>query len=259
MDGGSFPETVDFNGHGAFVANRVPMIRYALPVGKGTLSVSLENPQSVAIGTDINSDGNESLTVGRRYDRVPAATASFTMPFAMGHVNVRGVGFEYQSDDGEGNQDSKVAWGAGVSGSLKLGGATTLVASFQGGDGIGMYGWGSLFQGAGVIGDEIQTWTAYSYHVGLAHTWSPKVRSNIAWAQDFFQGDDELEAFFGTFANETISALYVNTFFTPVKNFDLGLEYGFGQRKIFESQVAPGGEDKGTQQRVNALARFTFF
>jgi hypothetical protein len=51
----------------------------------------------------------------------------------------------------------------------------------------------------------------------------------------------------------------VNSFFTPVKNFDLGFEYAFGQRKVFDSQIGPGADDTGTQQRVNALARFTFF
>jgi len=259
LDLGSLTDTVEFNGHGAFGAVRVPMIRYAAPVGAGSLSVSLENPQSLVAGTDVS----ESFTVGRRYDRMPAVTASLTFPFKYGHVNLRGVAHEYQGQiAAAGVEDEAFGWGVGASGSLKFA-AETLVWSVQGGDGIGYYTFQSLLQGAGFVGDEIKTWMSWSYHLGLTHAWSDKVRSNVIWTQTFFDKDDELAAamnafFAASLANEQVNAFYVNTFVSPAKNVEIGLEYNWGQRKIFDSQVV-AGNDTGTQHRVNALARYSFF
>jgi hypothetical protein len=260
MDGDSLPDTVDFNGHGAFVANRHPMIRYAHSFGGPTLSVALENPQSIAIGTDLVG-ADDSLTVGRRYDRVPDVTASLTIPFSFGHVNFRALGLEYQGRVGT-EDDAVWGWGAGASGSLKFG-AETIVWSVQGGDGIGKYTFQSLFQGAGFVGNEIELWRNFSYHVGLTHAWTPNVRSNVIWTQTFFDEDEELAAVFGSDANKRIDVGYVNTFFNVNPQFTIGLEYAYGQRVVFEEGLAAAGvaldNDKGTQHRFNGLVRYTFF
>jgi hypothetical protein len=258
MDLGSLPDTVDFNGHGAFAAIRTPQVRLSLPVGPASLSVSLENPQSLVW----NAEYPESFTVGRQYDRVPAATASFTMPFSMGHVNLRGVAHEYQGENAGGAQDEAWGWGVGASGSLKFGPAT-LVVSGQGGNGIGYYTFQSLLQTAAFVGDDIEMWTHWTYHAGLTWAVSPSVRANVIWTQTFWDKDEQLAAAsFGALGdigvNEQLDAFYVNAFFSPFKNAELGLEYNYGKRKIFEAQAA-GGEDTGTQQRVNALARYSFF
>lgn len=259
-DLGSLPDTVDFNGHGAFAAIRTPMIRYALPVGPGSLSVSLENPQSLVL----NSDRTDSLTVGRQFDRVPAVTASVTVPFSMGHVNLRGVAHEYQGQQGT-VEDSAWGWGVGASGSLKFGPAL-LVWSAQGGDGLGYYTFQSLLQGAAFVGDKIELWRHWSYHAGLTVNLASNARANVIWTQTFWTKDDALaQASFDSLGgnadftvNKQLDALYVNAFYSPMKNTEFGIEYNYGKRTIFESVAAPGN-DTGTQQRVNALARYTFF
>jgi hypothetical protein len=261
MDGDSLPDTVDFNGHGAFVANRHPMIRYAMSFGGPSLSIALENPQSITLNTELVGAG-DSLTVGRRYDRVPDVTASLTIPFSFGHVNLRAVGLEYQGRNGAGNDDAAWGWGAGASGSLKFG-AETIVWSVQGGDGIGKYTFQSLFQGAAFVGDEIEVWRSLAYHVGLTHAWTPNVRTNVIWTQTFFDEDDELAAVWGSIANKRVDVGYVNTFFNVNPQFTVGLEYAYGQRVVFEEGLAAAGialdNDKGTQHRANALVRYTFF
>jgi hypothetical protein len=262
VDLGSLPDTVDFNGHGGFGAMRTPQVRFTLPVGKGGLALSLENPQSLVW----NAEYTDSFTVGRQYDRIPVATASFTMPFAMGHLNLRGVAHEYQGAQnlGEANEvtDSTYGWGVGASGSVKFGNAT-LVLSGQGGNGIGYMTFQSLLQTAAFVGDEIEMWTHWTYHAGLTYQVSPSLRVNGIWTQTFWDEDDELaaasfDAMGDVGVNESLNAFYVNAFFTPFKNAEIGLEYNWGQRKIFDEFVV-GGNDKGTQSRVNALARYTFF
>jgi hypothetical protein len=229
------------------------MIRYALAFGGTSLALALENPQSLSLTAE-TAPGE--LTVGRQYDRVPDITANFTVPFAGGHLNLRGMATEYQSRVA-GVEAEKWGWGAGVSGSLKFA-AETLVWSVQGGDGIGRYMFQTLFQGGAQVGDDIQLWRAVAYHVGLTHAWTPTLRSNLIWTQTFFDSDAELEAISGEFANKRIDVAFVNSFYSPVKNFEIGLEYAWGRRTIFGSQVVDGN-DTGTQHRANALARYTFF
>jgi hypothetical protein len=286
MDLGSLGDTVDFNPHGAHALLRQPMIRYALKLGPTTLSASLENPQSVVV----NSQVAQSYTIGREFDRVPEVTASFTFPFSFGHLNARGVVLEYGGDTttsgGETVTDRRLGWGAGVSGSLKLGPAN-LVWSVQGGDGIGKYLFQSLFQGAAFVNDEIELWRTIAYHAGLTWTWSPRLRSNVVWTQTFFQPNtalaraSALSPFGLGAANRRVEALFVNTFFSPFKSFELGVEYSFARRQVFAqaldavadvadasradadpaNDLAPVERDNntGTQHRVNALARYTFF
>jgi outer membrane DcaP-like protein len=265
MDLGSLPDTVDFNPHGAFALTRTPGVRYTFNLGGPTLAFAVENPQSVVV----NSVVSNSFTVGREFDRAPDVSANFTMPLPFGHVNVRGVGQEYQGRTPGGVGDSRWAWGAGVSGSVKAGSSDTLVWSVQGGDGIGKYMFTSLFQGAAFVGDKIELWRTLAYHVGLTHSWTPAFRSNVIWSQTFFDSNDALAAAagaspFGTgAANKRIDSLFVNSFYDPIKNVEFGLEYSYGQRKVFTAALEAAGLDPaftvGTQHRVNALARYSFF
>ncbi len=264
MDLGSLPDTVDFNPHGAFALSRMPGVRYTFNLGGPTLAVAAENPQSVVV----NSDVSNSFTVGREFDRIPDLSANLTVPLSFGHVNARFVAQEYQGRVGP-VSDEKWGWGAGVSGSVKFGGMDTLVWSVQGGDGIGKYLFTSLFQGAAFVGNDIETWKVLAYHVGLTHNWSSQLRSNAIWTQTFFDSNNALAAAAGAspfgngVANKRIDALFVNTFYDPIKSVEFGVEYSYGQRKVFEAALSPEnqalGNDTGTQHRVNALARYNFF
>ena len=117
MDLGSLPDTVDFNPHGAFALTRSPGVKYTANFGGPTLAIALENPQSVVGNTEVS----QSFTIGREFDRFPDASANFTMPLSFGHLNLRGVAFEYQGRTAAGVEDERWGWGVGASGSLKLG------------------------------------------------------------------------------------------------------------------------------------------
>jgi hypothetical protein len=265
MDLGSLPDTVDFNPHGAFALTRSPGVRYTANFGGPTLAIALENPQSIVGNTEVS----QSFTIGREFDRFPDVSANFTMPFALGHLNLRGVAFEYQGRTAAGVEDETWGWGVGASGSVKLGSQDTVVWSVQGGDGIGRYMFTTLFQGAAFVGNDIETWKAIAYHAGLTHNWSSNLRSNLIWSQTFFDEDNALavasaNGVFGTgAANKRIDVGFVNTFFSPAKGVELGLEYSYGRRTVFDAGLVAAGirtsNNEGTQHRVNALARYSFF
>lgn len=241
LDLGSFADTVDFNGPGAVPLIRQPQIRYTVPLSTGKLALSLENPQSIALGVsapNVNSD------------RRPDVTANFTTTFKDGHFSARVATLNYHTDT-----QSKQGYALGIGGSYKLSGSDTVVAQVNGGKGIGRYMLNSFLQGANEVGGQIQLWKAVGGHVGYTHAWNEKTRSNLIYAYTKFSGSSALEALSSAGAyepNKNIQEVAINTFWSPYKNTELGLEYAWGQRETFAG-------DKGTQSRVNATARFSLF
>jgi len=234
LDLGSFADTVDFNGPGAVPMIRQPQLRYTIPVGASSkLALSVENPQS------------------GETDRRPDVTANFTTNFTNGHLSLRAVTLDYKNS----TYGSKQGWGLGAGGSYKLTGNDTLVAQINGGKGIGRYMLNSYTQSDSTAGSQYNLWTAVGGHVGYTHAWNEKTRSNLIMAYTKFSGTSAMEAP-GTGSdsdpNKHIKEISVNTFWRPMKNTELGLEYAWGQRETFAG-------DKGTQSRVNATARFTLF
>jgi hypothetical protein len=244
FDGESTPDTVDFNPAAALALMRQALVRYTFNFSpEASLALALENPQSLTFSSD--------------HDAVPDFIAAFRYGGKRGHVSARAVTHEFRNIE-----HSKRAYGVGLSGSLKFANET-LVAAVQGGDGIGRYMFNSLLQGAFDTGTEIELWRAYAYHIGLTHSWTPELRSNVVWTQTFFAQNDTLEAAQRTFSvvgagtadfipNKRIDQLFVNTFWRITKNTEVGLEYTYGKRTTF-------GQEKGTQHRVNTLARFSFY
>jgi hypothetical protein len=246
LDLDSIPDTVDFNPAVAISLTRQAMLRYTFAFGPAaSLALAVENPR----GLEFAQAGD--------YDAVPDFIGSFKYGGDWGHVSARAVTHEFRNVN-----HSKRAFGAGLSGSLKFGNET-LVAGVQGGSGIGRYTFNAILQGAHDTGTEIELWDSYVYHLGLTHAWSPQFRSNVVWTQTFFSGSDTLQATHRTFAteeaksndlipNKRVDQLFVNSFWKFTKNTEVGLEYTYGRRVTF-------GPERGTQHRVNALARFSFY
>ncbi|WP_395835479.1 DcaP family trimeric outer membrane transporter [Cystobacter fuscus] len=243
FDGESTPDTVDFNPAAALALMRQPVARYTFSFSpEASLALAIENPQS--------------LTFSKDYDAVPDFIGAFRYGGKWGHVSARAVTHEFRT-----TEHTRRAYGVGLSGSLKFANET-LVAAVQGGDGIGRYMFNSLLQGAFDTGDQLELWRSYAYHIGLTHSWSPALRSNVIWTQTFFAENDRLEAAQRAFSegagttdfipNKRIDQLFVNTFWKFTKNTEVGLEYTYGKRTTF-------GPEKGTMHRVNALARFSLY
>lgn len=255
LDLGAAPDTVDFNGPGSLALVRNPMFRYTLGVAPGMgLTVAAENARGAQFG-------------GTKFQTVPDLHANFTYAGSWGHVSLRGVSQYYREQiatPANPTLDPASEWSfaGALSGSLKLG-ADTLVAQVSGGPGAGRYilnALGTGGSGAGgyeIVGDELDLWTVWAYHVGYTHVWNSAFRSNLVWSQTFVD-DTEAGGVAATNARqEQMMQAFVNTFWSFTRTAAVGLEYSFGQWKSF----SPGASEEleGTQNRVTATFHYNFF
>lgn len=251
LDLGAAPDTVDFNGPGTMALVRNPMVRYTVPVGQGmNLALAIENTRGQQYGPDT------------RFQMIPDLHAAFNYSAGWGHLSLRAVGQDFVRRVGTSNK-SKFSVSGAASGSAKFGG-DTLVAQVSGGPSIGRYLLNTVGNefGAGVThgfvtvdgNGDIQTWTAFAYHLGFTHVWNPEVRSNVVWAQTFIQ-DPKIDGVAATNAvQKEMMQAFVNTFWSLSKTTEFGVEYAYGQWKSFGP-----GEVKGTQNRINASFHYNFF
>ncbi len=257
LDFGSAPDTVDFNGPGSLALVRQPMIRYTAPLAAGTsLTVALENSP----GTDGNDyAGSSNIT---KFQTIPDVIASLNYGGSWGGLSVRGVTMNYKRAAptlGD-SAYSKQGFGGSVGANVKVGG-DTLVAYVAGGPGIGRYVMNTVANG-GVVADPatktLELVSAFAYHVGYTHVWNGEFRSNLIWSQTTIQNPSlNGVKVFGNGDNESMSQLFVNTFWTMSKNTEFGAEYIWGERKTFD--VGAAGSQKGDQSRVNVSFHYNFF
>jgi len=258
LDLGAAPDTVDFNGPGSLALIRNPMIRYTFTFSPGaTLAVAAENTRGQQYGSS------------SRFQVVPDLHANFTYSGSWGHLSLRGVGQQFNRQVGPAGAEtnkSKFGVSGAASGSVKLGG-DTLVAQVSGGQSIGRYLFNTLgneYATGKTFGwvtvdnnDNIQLWTAFAYHLGFTHVWSPEFRSNAVWSQTFIQ-DPKID---GAVADNTtqkdMMQLFVNTFYSFAKNAEFGIEYSYGQWKSYSTATSP--EVKGTQNRITTTFHYNFF
>jgi hypothetical protein len=261
LDFGSAPDTVDFNGPGSLPLIRNPMIRYTAPITDGTtLAVALEN----APGTDGNDYCTDAVTCDnttRKFQTIPDVVAALNYGASWGGLSLRGMTTNYKRADPVlgGSPYSKQGFGGSLGANFKISG-DTLVAYVVGGPGIGRYIMNTVANGFVVDDPAAKTLTlvtAYAYHVGYTHVWNPEFRSNLVWSQTMIQNPSVNGVKqFGNTANETMSQIFVNTFWSATKNTEFGAEYIWGERKTFD---VGAGSQKGDQSRVNVSFHYNFF
>lgn len=250
----SFPETVDFNPPGSATLLRQSQLRYTFPAGASSLALSLENPESLTWLPPAYDRANNSAWPGD-YDRTPDLTANWTWNGEHAHLSLRAATLEYRN----GNAHRR-GHALGLSGSTKLG-DDTLVASLQGGEGIGRYLFNSVLQGATASGNDLRLWKAAGWHLGLTHPWNAALRSNFIVSQTRFGRDPVADAalraaWLGVIddfvPNRRVDQAFLNTFWGIDKNIELGLEYAWGKRRTF-------GSESATQERINATVNVNFY
>lgn len=110
-----------------------------------------------------------------------------------------------------------------------------------------------VIQGAAKNGNSLELWKAVGAHVGYTHKWTAAFNSTVAYAHTRFS-DNAVSGAPSTsdFApNKKINQFWLNSFYTPYKNFDLGLDYIWGKRETFDGY-------EGVMSRLTAMARYRF-
>ncbi|MFN7095869.1 MAG: DcaP family trimeric outer membrane transporter, partial [Burkholderiales bacterium] len=89
-----------------------------------------------------------------------------------------------------------------------------------------------------------------SYVIGFSHKFNPLLRMNLA-ASLFQYADDTAYAKNNPLMNKTLTDYAANIYFTPIKSLDLGVEYHYGNREVFN------GSDVDVS-RLNLAAIYKF-
>lgn len=239
------PDLIEWNGTGITPTIRQAMARYSLPVGaRGRVDLAVEN----SIGSTLVKSPVADYDTGFDY------VAAFTQDTDWGHYSVRAVTLSYKND-----QHSKQGYGVAASSRINLGRQDSVVLMAAGGEGIGRYMYNGLVQGAVNTPDGIRLWRGWGAHAGYTHRWSDSLRSTVAMAETHFERDDVANAAQRAnspagadfYPNEKLRQFWINTFWNPARNIDLGVDYSYGKRETFNGE-------KGTVSRLGTMLRYNF-
>jgi hypothetical protein len=234
-DPDSFPDTLDFEGPGSLPVLRQAQLRYTIPIIKDAMSVALaaEQPKSDLSNLPATADGRNII---------PDFTSNWRWDNKAGHMQVSGVLRSLSFDNNAGPRETKLGWGAQVSGSLKTWGEDSLLGNFSYGDGIGRYIQDLPSGSAGVVDAEghLHTLTAWGAMIGYRHQWTEKFRSSVSYS--YVQLDNR--AALGDFSYDHTHYAQANLIWAMNKNFYVGIEYLYGLK---EARNGNSGDDHRIQ------------
>lgn len=246
----ALPESTDFVGATeGTVFVRQPLVRYTVPLGKQfTLAVAAENPETASA-----AEGTPTL-VENDDDHIPDFVARLQYASSFGELSVAGIGRQVSAVNGTQHANTS-GYGVSAAGKVNLNSTKTADFRFMAtyGHGIGRYVGlnfapdAILVPGSNDLRD-VNVFAAFAaVHVPLASS----VRVNLIGSYQRVDYPDGFTATaFNAFNKESWSGAG-NIFYTPVKGFDLGVEYRHGRREI-------GSGASGTLDRVEFAAKYGF-
>ncbi|MDF3033902.1 MAG: hypothetical protein K0R76_856 [Alphaproteobacteria bacterium] len=247
LDMDAIGETVDYGTvfEGAF---RHPLVKYAFNINK-QISLGLAAERSVTDYTTPSTDSTGTIassTNSLSATSLPDFTAHLKYTDFFGHVALRGVLRELKvknySNAGQpavAQSFRKTGWGLGVSGKLFIHKKTSLFAQVNFGDGIGRFiilcnGQSAFYNPTTNIFDRQK---AMDGILGLEHFWTDSFRSNIIFARTKVNVSKYTPAFTGTTrVTESINQFFLNLIYSPTPPLDLGIEYGFANRRTADAK-----------------------
>lgn len=277
----TMPETVDYNGAMGGGTQRNVQVRYTQPItANQKLLVALEGGDVDSINsgsastvfsktTPVTIFGNSvPVTTATQYastnggNRLPALTARYDITTAdkKGLLQVHGLLHENRISLNDNVDETKLGWGVGVGGKYSFTSNDTVFANYYHIKGDSKY---MLFQNPAYVAYQNAAHTDLSIYesesdsglIGYSHKWSPKWRSTLAAGAIWYKNDNSYAANAPTL-NKSLYNIIVNSFYSPVKDVDLGVEYTYGQRETFAKTA--GTDNKGDYSRVNLMARYNF-
>jgi hypothetical protein len=242
----ALPETTDFIGPtegSVFV--RQPMIRYTANLSPTfALAVALENPESATITT------TSAALVENDDDKVPDAVVRLTAKPGKAELTLAGLLHDVRVVSDAGVGDSTLGWGLSAAGRVPLGGSGRHDLRFMltYGHGVGHYLGLNFAPDAVFHAGQLSTVDTFAGFAAVKFGWTPTVRSTFMAS---FQNVDYPALVIPAAANASAWSVAGNLFWTPVKGFDLGLEYRHGEREIVSGAT-------GRLDRFELAAKYTF-
>ena len=243
---GALPETTDFIGptEGSVFA-RQPLVRYTANLSpKVQLAVALENPESATITT------TSASLIENDDDRLPDLTTKLTVKPGKAELTLAGVLHEVRAVNDAGDGDSKLGFGLSGAGKIPFGpdGRHDVRFMLSYGQGIGHYLGLNFGPDAVLAGTDLSTVDVVAGFAAIKFGWTPTVRSTFMAS---FQNVDYPDVLIPLAANKSAWSVAGNLFWTPVKAFDLGIEYRHGEREIVSGA-------KGKLDRFELAAKYSF-
>ena len=231
MDNQAWPEIFDLEGPNSLSFIWQGMLRASWELDKAKHwigSFALEQPES-------------DVTNGNGKEAWPDAVLRVDVNDDWGHLSAAALGRQLKASSSTtgGGTDKAAAWGVLFAGKLPVPGtADNFIFQVQGGKGSGRYIEDLSFEGGqdGVYDNtreklrplkQVGGWASYQ------HWWTDKLRSTVVGS---YQRMDNLNI---QSSDSFKSSIYTNgnLIYSPLKNYDIGIEYIWGQRKNKNGQT----------------------
>ena len=243
--GSSAPAYTDFIAHIGDPYGRSVQVRYTMPLGNGmTLAVALEDPAFGQAGeyttnwaAAITAAGSPtvggSAFVGER-DEMPAILAALSFDGSWGSAQIAG-GIRQNVYTAGGIADRDIGWRVDAGANINLTSAITLLARAYYADGFNAHSsiaLGDVIKSAlpgNFILDNVEEWMVMA---GLSFAIMPDVTASISAAYaETEPGSTVGSQYFFTItpqhASVDVFQVVGNVFWTPVNNFELGVEVAY--------------------------------
>lgn len=237
VDFEAWPDSLDFEGPGAAIAVRQPMVRWSKGVSDSvSVRVALERPGDGSV------EGADMLT------EWPDLVGTVKWSHGAGHLRGAGIVRQIRASADDGPAMSAVGWGLAGSGKVMLPARSNLLFEVSYGEGVG--GYYNAGPPNGVYDpatSTIELLPLLGYYIGFEHYWSKTLSTAILYSAI---GVDNL-------ASQPDDALKRTDYFSlnliwrPDTPLRFGVEFLSGKNRAKDGS-------KGTDNRIQLSSQFTF-
>lgn len=218
----ALPDTLDFIGPAeSTIFGRQTQVRYT----RGPWQFALENPETTitpfAGGDRIVADDNQLPDIVARYN-LAGDWGGFTVTALL-----RELRYENQA---AGVEDSPGAYGISLSGLFKVGARDDFRWMISAGKGLGRYMGLNVADGGVLDADgRLHAIESAGLFGSYRHLWNDRWRSSLTLGYLAVNNDVALT---GTGVTRSAGSLHLNLIFSPLPQFDLGVEFLYAEREL---------------------------
>lgn len=240
-DEDTYASTLDFDGPVGVASARRPQIRYSMAPADGVaIQAAIEEN---AGGSVLGVDGGALNT------KLPTFLAALRYRPGWGAVNLTTALRQVEYQD-----KSATAYAGHIGAHVNATPATQVLATFNYSHGAPDFILGAGTAAALVNGD-LKLQKAWGGMVGIKHSWSDTLRSNLYVGYVKPETDDGIDAAIAAGQNASLRTVHVNLLWNPAPKTTVGVEFIHGQRK---TNPNPDGETKGQDSRVQVSFQYSF-
>jgi hypothetical protein len=264
-DGAGGAETLDFGGILGTPGGRPAMLRYTANVNPMLkMIISAEEPETTYRASNQAADDGslKSLdhTSGSTMERLPDMVFHLRVGDSKAHMSLRALATQQSYDDGEFN---KREWGYGLAhtGRYEFDNKDSIAYDVAYGNALGKWMTGGTTASYIHNADSTQRDFFLQNNLGLSvaflHKWTSTLRSTLGLGYVRSYNRKEMK---NQQTNKSLRDVHINLIETPIENFDVGVEYAWGQREVekVDTISSPNAEKKGTVHLFQVSAKYSF-